>query len=677
MKDMNEKRHLSGLLTWALLLSLFITTHAHASVAKNESKGLVPEDYFDFVFLNSPQVSPNNEDILFVKRTVNDDASGRNSQVFKIDKSGVVSEFTQGTGDRAPQWSPDGSRVAFIRSVDGKSQVFVMPANGGEAKQVTFVEQSLSSFQWMPSGEQLLLTLTVSPEKENEALDSKSENKRTKPDIVVVKNARYIGDGAGYLSDKRRHLFTYDLESQALTQLTEGSDWNVNGPTLSKDGQYVYFHANKTGLEYEGNDNSDIYRLNIKTKQQVALTQHQGSQYSVSVSYDGKSVVYSHQEDTYEQADLFLQRGNSKPKNLTAAFDRRASGALWSPTNKSLYFTTSDHGAHRLFAVDTGAASVKKLLDIDKTVRNLAIAPSGKFLVFTLESSTALPELYRYEIQSKKLQKLTQFNDALIASKALSPAESFWFENELGMKVQGFVHKPINFDKNKSYPLVLNIKGGPGGMWGHQWFHENQMYAAKGYGVVYVNYRGSSGYGIAHSKAVRKDYGGADYRDNMQFLDKVIAQNSWINKDALYITGGSHGGFLTNWITTKTDRFKAAVTQRSVSSWISEAGTQEYTPAQMTKEFGGTLWTNFAGYWDRSPLKYADQVSTPTLIIHSDQDMVTPIGQGQEWFYALKANDVPVEMVIFKGETHGLSRTGTPTNLVERLDRILDWFSRH
>jgi len=245
------------------------------------------------------------------------------------------------------------------------------------------------------------------------------------------------------------------------------------------------------------------------------------------------------------------------------------------------------------------------------------------------------------------------------------------------MKVQGFVHKPINFDKNKSYPLVLNIKGGPGGMWGHQWFHENQMYAAKGYGVVYVNYRGSSGYGIAHSKAVRKDYGGADYRDNMQFLDKVIAQNSWINKDALYITGGSHGGFLTNWITTKTNRFKAAVTQRSVSSWISEAGTQEYTPAQMTKEFGGTLWTNFAGYWDRSPLKYADQVSTPTLIIHSDQDMVTPIGQGQEWFYALKANDVPVEMVIFKGETHGLSRTGTPTNLVERLDRILDWFSRY
>ncbi|KZN67285.1 S9 family peptidase [Pseudoalteromonas luteoviolacea] len=665
-----------------LLPSLMVIWHSEASANNNELSGLVPEDYFDFVFMSEPQIAPDDDTILFVKRTVNEDASGRHSQIYKINKSGKVSEFTQGTGDRAPRWSSDGNKVAFIRAVDGQSQVFMMPTNGGEAKQITALTQSLSGFEWLPSGDKLLLTLSVNAEdeKSNAAADSASQSitaQRTKPDIVVVKHAKYMGNGSGYLSDKRRHLFLFDIKTSELTQLTSGENWNANSPVVSSDGKYVYFHANRTGLEYEGDSNSDIFRLEIATKTITALTHHEHAQYSVSLSKHNDLMAYVHQEDTYEQADLIVTGINAKVKNLTQNFDRNASHAIWAPDNQQLYFTTNDHGANRLFSVSVKTGEVTKLIDENRSIKNLAVSNNGEYLVFTVESSTELPELYRYHIKSEALTQLTKFNEVLLSKKDLSPAQPLWFTNEKGMEVQGFIHKPLNFDKNKSYPLVLNIKGGPGGMWGHQWFHENQMYAAQGYAVAYVNYRGSSGYGTAHSKAVRKDYGGADYRDNMQFLDEVLAQNKWINKESLYITGGSHGGFLTNWITTKTDRFKAAVTQRSVSSWISEAGTQEYTPTQMTKEFGGNLWTNFDAYWDRSPLKYADKVTTPTLIIHSDADMITPIGQGQEWFYALKANDVPVEMVIFKGETHSLSRTGTPTNLVERLSRILDWFSRY
>ncbi len=676
----------SNSISWLVFTLFFIAWHGAISAAEDTSNGLVPEDYFDFVFLSSPQISPNNQDILFVKRTVKDDASGRNSQIYKIGEDGEAFAFTQGKGDRSPAWSPDGSKIAFIRSVDGKSQVFIMPANGGEASQATSLEKSLSGFAWFPSGDKLLLTLSISPEDESTGNDKeetteadKESSKRAEPDIVVVKNARYIANGSGYLSDKRRHLFVFDIESEELNQLTSGADWNANSPVLSKDGKKVYFHANRTGLEYEGNANSDVFVLDIESKQMTALTQHKHSQRNVSLSHDNELMTYIHTEDTFEQADLMLMgtAAGAEPKNLTANFDRSANRPLWSPDNKQLYFTTSDHGASRLFSVSVASAEVSPLVQEDKSIRNLAISKDGKFLLFTMDSSVELPELYRFELGSKVLTKLTGFNDALLAEKDLSPAESRWFSNDKGMQVQGFVHKPLGFDEDKSYPLVLNIKGGPGGMWGHQWFHENQMYAAKGYAVAYVNYRGSSGYGIAHSQAVRQDYGGADYQDNIQFLDKVLAEHKWIDEERLYITGGSHGGFLTNWITTKTDRFKAAVTQRSVSSWISEAGTQQFTPYQMTKEFGGNLWDNFDGYWDRSPLKYADKVSTPTLIIHSDKDMITPIGQGQEWFYALKANEVPVEMVIFKGETHSLSRTGTPTNLVERLDRILDWFARY
>jgi dipeptidyl aminopeptidase/acylaminoacyl peptidase len=191
-----------------------------------------------------------------------------------------------------------------------------------------------------------------------------------------------------------------------------------------------------------------------------------------------------------------------------------------------------------------------------------------------------------------------------------------------------------------------------------------------------VNYRGSTGYGHAFQSAVRLDYGGADARDNLRLLDETLSRNPWVDRDRLFITGGSHGGFLTNWITTETDRFRAAVTQRSVSNWISEAGTQAYPPRAMREEFGGTIWENYPLYWERSPLSRADRVRTPTLIIHSDGDVITPLGQGQEWYFALKALGVPTEMVVFHGEGHELSRSGTPLNLVERLRRILEWFER-
>jgi dipeptidyl aminopeptidase/acylaminoacyl peptidase len=234
----------------------------------------------------------------------------------------------------------------------------------------------------------------------------------------------------------------------------------------------------------------------------------------------------------------------------------------------------------------------------------------------------------------------------------------------------------VEWSADASHPMVLNIKGGPGGMWGRAWMPEFQVLSAAGYAVVFVNYRGSSGYGHTFQSAVRRDYGGADARDNLRLVDEALSRFGWIDPERLFITGGSHGGFLTNWITTETTRFRAAVTQRSVSNWISEAGTQAYPPRAMREEFGGTIWENYPLYWERSPLSRADRVRTPTLVIHSDQDQITPLGQGQEWFFALKAVGTPVEMVIFEGEGHELSRSGTPVNLVERLRRIVDWFDR-
>lgn len=664
--------------TSPLLLIILLIGSIQGFCEEQDVKGLSPTDYFDFVFVSDPQISPDGTKIIFVKTTVKEDASGRNSHLYIIEGNQTPRRLTQGDNDKSPQWSADGNNIAFIRSVDDMPQVFLMPADIGEAVQLTTLEDFMTGFQWFPDSQGLLLTLETDQQEKASETANDEEAKRAKPDIVVVKHARYIANGLGYLTDKRQHLYAFDIAEKSLTQLSTAANWNINTPQVSADGKYVFYSANKTGLEYEGDANFDIYRLDTVSKKVIQINSHPHTQYQPALSPDNKSIAYLHNEDYFTQTDLWLMSVSGKGlRNLTEKFDRDASTATWSADGKTLYFVTSDTGAERLFAVDVKSAETRAVVPDDKTLDNLALSPNGEFALFTMEDSVSLPELFKYDFASKQLTKLTRFNDTLLSKVTLSPAENLWFKNDKGMDVQGFLHKPINYVEGKKYPLVLNIKGGPGGMWGHRWFHENQMYTALGYAVAYVNYRGSSGYGIAHTNAVRLDYGGADYQDNMQFLDTVLSQNNWIDGNKLYLTGGSHGGFLTNWITTQTKRFRAAVTQRSVSSWISEAGTQEFTPAQMSKEFGGNLWQNFDYYWDRSPLQFADKVSTPTLIIHSDGDMITPIGQGQEWFYALKANNVPTEMVIFKGENHSLSRSGTPTNLVERLARILEWFKRH
>jgi len=668
------------------LSAILLSTSYQASSNEPDKAGLSPTDYFKFTFVKDPQVSPNGENILFVKSQAKDDASGRNSHIYIVEGSEAPRRFTQGDSDSSPKWSPNGKSIAFTRRVDDKPQVFLMPTTGGEAFQATELEDFMTNFKWFNDSQRLLLSLqtsqvesAVEAEKASETLASnQGAPARATPDTVVVKHARYISNGLGYLDSKRQHLYVFDTATKFMQHLTHGEDYNVNSPQISADDKFVVYSANKSGLEYEGDQDSNIFRINIETKEHTKLSSHKHAQYSPALSSDNKAIAYLHNEDNFEQTDLWVMNSNGDdPKNLTEDFDRFVGEAMWGVQNKSLYFLASDEGTVRLFNASIESAQVRPIFTENKTIRNLTLSPTGEFAVFTMEDSTQLPELFRYNLTSDTLTKLTHFNEELLSTVALSPAQELWFKNDKGMDVQGFLHKPIHFVKGKKYPLILNIKGGPGGMWGHQWFHENQMYAAQGYAVAYVNYSGSNGYGIKHSKAVRMDYGGADYEDNIQFLDSVLAQNNWIDNEALFITGGSHGGFLTNWITTKTDRFKAAVTQRSVSSWISEAGTQEFTPMQMNAEFGGSLWQNFDYYWDRSPLQFADKVSTPTLIIHSDADMITPIGQGQEWFYALKSNNVPTEMVIFTSENHSLSRSGKPTNLVARLEYILEWFERY
>lgn len=639
-----------------------------------QERGLQPDDYYQFQFLGDPQISPDGERILFTKTSIADDKRTRESSIWIASTSGDFEPraFTSGKNDRNPRWSPDGETIAFIANRNDDTKIWSIPLRGGEAKPLFESEHGISGFEWSPNGDRLLLSLSKDLENEN-------SNNEPEADVKIVTSSLYKGDRTGILPERRTHLWMYQIDSDSLQQLTWGENWNARSASFSPDGSKVIYHANPEGGDYEGDYNADLFVIPADSGSVTKLTETDDRSTGPVWSPDGNTVVFSYTEGRYEKSWIYLiDADGSNKRNASLELDLIAGNLQWSPDSRSIYFEANYQGGSALLRMSVDNGEIEPVVRGSFSAGNFTFSEDGTIAAFLKHSETMLPEVWKLKVPDYEPVQISRMNEALLDTLKLNTLESFWFENESGGQSQGFFLEPVNREEGEMYPLVLNIKGGPGGMWGHQWFHEFQMLAAKGYAVFFTNYRGSHGYGFDHQSAVFQDYGGADYRDNMDGLARALEQYDWIDQDRLFITGGSHGGFLTNWITAHhPDKFRAAVTQRSVSNWISEAGTQAYVPQSMREEFGGTIWENFDYYWGRSPLKYADQVKAPTLIIHSDGDQITPIGQGEEWYFALKINDVPVEMAVFQGEGHGLSRSGTPINLVKRLELIIDWFERY
>ncbi len=659
--------------------SLLLCLVGAGTAAADAPRGLVPVDYHDFVFVSDPQLSPDGSEVAFVRGTVSEDRRSRETAIWLVatDGDSAPRQYTASTSDRAPRWSPDGRQIAFLSARHERTQLYLIPVGGGEAQAVTRLEQgSITGFHWLPDNQRIILSLRIDPEVIDPNI-KEPEEQAPKPDLRRFSTAVYKSDGQGYLEPDRVGFWLLDLREESLRRLTGHPDWNDRHPALSPDGQWLAFNADRTGRELHGGFNQDLWLLDLTGPAEPRLlATPEGRAERPVFSADGRALYFSHQAQRY--APVTLQRiplEGGLPEQVHDGLALTAQD-LQVPAPGQGPFVRADLGGSRPLLRLTPGGDAAVVIGDGAAVNAASFSADGRRVAYLLEDEVSLAEVWTARSDGRGARRLTDFNDALLSQRRLGRLERFTFTNERGMTLDGFLLKPVGFQPGQRYPLVLNIKGGPGGMWGHQWFHEFQMMAAAGYAVVFTNYRGSTGYGHDFQSAVRLDYGGADYRDNMQVLDTALERFDWIDTERLFVTGGSQGGFLTNWITTRSDRFRAAVTQRSVSNWVSEAGTQEYPPEAMAAEFGGTLWENFEGYWGRSPLKYADRVTTPTLVIHSDQDFITPLGQGQEWYFALLANGVETALAMFEGEGHELSRSGRPVNLVARLELILEWFGR-
>jgi dipeptidyl aminopeptidase/acylaminoacyl peptidase len=549
-----------------------------------------------------------------------------------------------------------------------RSQVYVLPLDGGEARRVTNLKNGVNGFSWSPDGTRLVVTSRTGP----------SDAKAPSSDVRHYKHLSYKFNDTGWFDDKRSHIWVVDVSSGAARQITSGEDWNDSDPQWSPDGNLIAFVSDRTGRAFDESRNSDVFVIDSDGGPITKISDHEEEDSSPRWSPDGKQIAFTGRLRERDHAKIFLapSSGGAPSRNVSPELDLIPGNLKWSEAGRALYFETGVRGETHLFRVEVKDGKIKQVTKGARSVRAVDMSDRARRMVYTANDFKQLDDLYVADADGGGERKLTRLNEKLWSQLQLSEVERMTYKGADGWDVDGFMVKPVGWQEGKKYPMILSIHGGPAGQYGVDWFHEFQVYAARGWAVFFTNPRGSTGYGQKFERGIEGEWGGKDYVDVMNGVEAALVKYPWVDRDRLGVTGGSYGGYLTNWIVGHTDIFKAAVTLRSVVNFVSDEGTRDGAYGHK-EDFGGDLFEKFDLYWDRSPLKYARNVKTPILILHSDNDYRVPLEQAEQWFRALKHFGAPAEFVIFPRENHNLTRTGEPKHLVESLNWQLYWFDKY
>ena len=664
----------------------------------NSKRALKTDDFTQLAIYSDPQVSPDGTTYAFVSTTINKEKE-YTSQLYlqTINESNPVQWTFGNHKDSHPRFSPDGKQLIFQSDRSGVPQLWLLSLNGGEAKQLTTFKNGATNPTWSKDGKKIIFSSYLDHdddvEKQNEQTkeEREKERKEKKKQPLIVNELKYKSDARGFHDNKRSQLVMFDLESETYTQLTKSHTHHVF-QDISPDGNYMLFAANlNEDADYELTN--DLYLLNVATKEVEQLTNGKGSYHSAKFSPKGDKISFLGHEFEYAgatQNELYIFDIENKKHNcLSKDWDfqigdvmigdtrlgESETGPIWSDDGQKLYFIATDFGTTGLYEVDL-TGELTTLYKQDSHVFGFSYRQNQNDFVLGISTPTDPGNFYLLD-EKFTLTKRTHANETFLEEVALSTPEALTITAGDDWKIQGWLLKPYGFEEGKKYPFVLEVHGGPHMMYGQSYFHEMQLLAAKGYVVLYTNPRGSYGYGQEFVDAVRGDYGGKDYSDLMDAVDHVLENYSFIDEKRLGVTGGSYGGFMTNWIVGHTNRFKAAVTQRSICNWLSFYGVSDIGYFFTKWEHGYNLLDDPKKLWDFSPLKYAKNIETPLLILHGELDFRCPIEQGEQLFITLKHLRKEVEFVRFPGANHELSRSGHPEMRIERLNHILRWFEEY
>jgi dipeptidyl aminopeptidase/acylaminoacyl peptidase len=691
---------------------------------------ITPEDFNDIVSVQDPQVSPDGAWIAFVRLSVDRLENEYRRAIWLAPTSGALPKpFTTGTKqDYAPRWSLDGKHLAFISTRGGdKPQIYIIPTDGGEARQLTDMRQGTANLAWSPDGGFIAFTSRVNAEeREKEDNGSEDEGSEAPPrdafeakqrreaeehqekdrfDPRVIRRQPYRAS-TDYLDDRRTHIYVIAAAAGAgpdavdpdgvasrsaekdkrPRRLTDG-DVDYGPPAWSPDGTSLLTAATRDPESDTGWIYQDVFRVPVPPPdaprgEPVSLTEPGFCNFAPKPSPDGSFVAYLRQpeERIFAQAPrlVVIPGDGGQPQEVAPDFDRGVESFCWSPDGRNLVFTAGDEGDTGLYTVQVEGGLPVTVVSGRRDVVAFDVAHDEGQIGFVACTPERPPDLYTVRSDGGGERRLTDFNGGFLEKKRVMPVEGIWYTASDGVEIQGWLIKPPGFDPTKTYPLAVEIHGGPHAMWGPStmtMWHEWQCLAAQGYVVFYCNPRGSDGYGYAFRDAIHARWGESDMPDILAGVDHVVSQG-YIDAARMVVTGGSYGGFMTAWIVGHDQRFAAAVSQRGVYHLTNFFGTSDI-PELIEGEFDAWPWEAYERLWQHSPLAYVNEIKTPLLIIHSEQDFRVPIPDAEHLFLMLRWLKREVEFVRYPREGHELSRSGEPRHRVDRLKRIIDWFDRY
>jgi acylaminoacyl-peptidase len=675
--------------TGLVLLALAPATGAQPGATAGTPPRFEPSNVFDLEWASDPQFSPDGRHVAYVRHFMDivDDRMRSTLWIVGADGSDHRALTSGNRNDRSPRWSPDGRRLAYVARDDkGNAQIFVRWMDTGQSAQLTMLLHAPGNVTWSPDGRTLAFTSFVpeKPEPFASMPDAPKGAKWADPPRVVRKLV-YRVDGEGYLEPGSTHVFVVSADGGTARQLTTGAFDHEGPPAWTPDGRYVLVSANRRpDGEHEPLD-SEIHEVSVADGAIRALTDRRGPDRAPAVSPDGRLVAYVGFDDRYQGYQVtrlyVVNRDGTNARLVSRDFDRDVERPVWSADGGSIVFATTDRGNGKVASVtlDGKVQYVAADLGGDDLGRpygggTFSLARDGR-IAYTWTRPDTPAEVVVAARGAASPAHLTHLNEDLLAHRALAAVESITLNSSHdGREIQAWIARPPGFDPGRKYPLILEIHGGPFADYGDRFAAEIQLYASAGYVVLYVNPRGSTSYGEAFGNLIHHAYPGHDYDDLMSAVDAVLARG-YVDRDNLFVTGGSGGGVLTAWIVGKTDRFRAAVSAKPVINWHSFVLTADMAPFFYRYWFAAPPWEQPEEYLKRSPLSLVGNVKTPTMLLTGEEDYRTPISESEQFYQALKIRRIDTALVRIPGAPHAI--VVRPSLLIAKVNYILAWFEKY
>ncbi|MGE5193252.1 MAG: prolyl oligopeptidase family serine peptidase [Deltaproteobacteria bacterium] len=647
-------------------------------------------DVFELEHASDPQISPDGGRIAYVRNSLDLMKDRPRSELWRVNVDGAEHRpVVTGPHDVLhPRWSPDGTRLAYVskEASAGPAQIYCRWMSSGETARLTHLADVPDHLIWSPDGRSIAFVMLVpdSPKPLVE-LPPRPKGAEWADPPRVLRKVLYRHDGKGYLKEGFRHVFIVSAEGGMPRQLTSGN-YHHEGPlSWSPDSKAVFCSANRDDDWEFAPRESEIYSVSLADGEMTRLTHRQGPDDHPVAAPDGRSIAWLGFDDQKlgsQVAKLYvMDRDGKRPREITPRLDRNVASPVWSSDARGLYFQYDDTGTTKIGYV-TLAGEISELaahlggVNLGRPYASGSFSADGRGNFAYTQSQPDYPaDVAVGKKGGTEIRRITRLNDDLFGQRRLSSTEEFWFKSSAdGRKIQGWVVRPPGFDPARKYPLILEIHGGPFANYGDRFSMEIQLYAAAGYVVLYVNPRGSTGYGEEFANLIHHAYPGQDYDDLMSGVDAVL-EKGYVDRDQLYVTGGSGGGILTAWIVGKTSRFRAAVAVKPVINWYSFALTSDIYPYFNAYWFPGVPWKNAEHFLRRSPISLVENVVTPTMLMTGEEDHRTPISESEQFYQALKLRKVDTALVRIPGASHAIE--DRPSRLITKVQHVLKWFEMH